>query len=473
MIISLPDDVISEPSEQTKLSSESLGSAPILSHSISCPAAFGLTDFLRHFPDARHSYWECKSEPLAFAGAGTVIALEAHGPDRFAAIREQAKELFQRIVRMDRGLPSAVEPRLFGGCAFDPDFRPDEVWSAFSPTAFSLPHYQLTRIEGQSWLTVNQPLKPHQEIEQAVDQVRRKAADLRARLGNSTHAENHHPGQPSPVVDSPIKFPGWERIVSEATRRIRAGDLDKVVLARSCHIRFSQPPDLPDVLERLGASYPDCYRFLIEPRPGHAFYGATPELLVAVSGSTLKMAALAGSTPRGGTAEEDAAFGQALMENPKERHEHALVVRGMRESLAGVAHSLNLPAQPTLHRLPYIQHLYTPIGGRLADGHDLLDVVAALHPTPAVGGIPQETALQLIADLEPTSRGWYAGPVGWIDGQGNGVFAVAIRSAVSAESETRLYAGAGIMADSDPQKEWQETEIKFRPMLHALQGATR
>ena len=260
----------------------------------------------------------------------------------------------------------------------------------------------------------------------------------------------------------------WRRLVNDAVRRIHLGELDKVVLARTCDVQMDRDVDPTEVLARLERRYTGCYRFLVEPAPGHAFFGATPELLVEVAGASLNTVAMAGSVPRGNSADADAAFAREIMTSLKERQEHAFVVDAIETSLRPLVTELDVPEQPVLRRLHNIQHLQTVIRGRLAQGAGVLEAVEALHPTPAVGGVPRLPALQMIADEEPVPRGWYASPVGWMDLQGNGVFGVAIRSAVSVGSQARLYAGAGIVADSDAEREWEETELKFRPMLEAL-----
>ena len=179
--------------------------------------------------------------------------------------------------------------------------------------------------------------------------------------------------------------------------------------------------------------------------------------------------ALAGSTARGSTPDEDHALGTALLADPKELQEHAFVVRALREALAPDCLALTLPAEPTLVRMPNVQHLHTPVDGVLRRDACILDLVERLHPTPAVGGVPQGTILERIRACEEFDRGWYAGPVGWVDARGGGDFAIAIRSALmtslaAGPSGVRLYAGCGIVAASDPEAEYRELRLKLRPL---------
>ena len=217
-------------------------------------------------------------------------------------------------------------------------------------------------------------------------------------------------------------------MIQQATRRIHSGEFEKVVLSRTSHAEINVPLFLPKILARLAARYPDCYRFLIEPEPGKAFFGATPELLANVTSRHLHTVALAGSTPRGKTWQEDQQLGRQLLANPKERSEHELVVRALRENLTPMCSVLDIPETPELCLLNNIQHLLTPVMGQLLNGKGIVPVVEALHPTPALGGTPRGVALPVIEELEPLPRGWYGAPIGWLNPNGDGEFAVAIRS---------------------------------------------
>jgi menaquinone-specific isochorismate synthase len=239
-------------------------------------------------------------------------------------------------------------------------------------------------------------------------------------------------------------------------------------LARAFEIRFAQRVNVENALRFLSDHYANCYRFLFEPRPYHAFYGATPEQLIRVEGKQFMTMGLAGSIRRGQQPDEDDLLAERLLTDPKERLEHDLVVQMIREKLAPLACILNVADTPRILRLSNIQHLYTPITGELCEPIGVLPLVELLHPTPAMGGTPSEAALQFIHDIEPVPRGWYASPIGLISAKLDGEFGVAIRSAVSEERRVWLYAGTGIVANSQPQKEWDETTLKFRPMLNAL-----
>ena len=236
---------------------------------------------------------------------------------------------------------------------------------------------------------------------------------------------------------------------------------------------LKQDLDVDAALNILNDEYADCYRFLFEPRPGHAFLGATPELLVRVKGHTLVTMALAGSQRRGRDAAEDAELERDLINSAKDQHEHLLVINDLRTRLQSQVSpsqeggGLQIGKTQSL-KLRNIQHLFTPVQAALQQAKGVLPELALLHPTPALGGMPREAANQFIRAAEPVTRGWYAAPIGWLDANLDGEFAVAIRSAVVQRERAWLYAGCGIVAGSEPQKEWDETALKFKPMLRAL-----
>ena len=260
--------------------------------------------------------------------------------------------------------------------------------------------------------------------------------------------------------------------VAMATRKIRGGSLRKVVLARSMLVDAGRELDLKQLLWRLRAVDPDCYAFatpLAGLGPGAALVGATPELLVRRRGPRVEATPLAGSAPRYGDPDRDRASAGALFRSDKDREEHAVVVEDVARVLGAFCNDLERPHEPELFGTANVWHLATPCRGRLHDPSvGALDLVAALHPTPAVAGTPRDAALDVLGELEAIDRGGYAGPVGWVDAEGDGEFAIALRCAEITGKTARLFAGAGIVADSVPEAELDETERKFRALLDSL-----
>ena len=277
-------------------------------------------------------------------------------------------------------------------------------------------------------------------------------------------------GDQQPAIRTPVndQTGPWERQVRGIVQAIRQGAVQKVVLARELHLRAPDDFDVDVALRRLAGASGHCTLFAMHIGSA-CMIGATPERLVRLQGRTVQVDCLAGSTARGDSEPADRRLGEALLHSDKERREHGLVVRALREALASHCLSLRVPDDaPRLLRLPDVQHLHTPLQGALPADSSILDLAARLHPTPGVGGVPRPEALNLIREQEPLGRGWYAGPIGWTDAHGGGEFVVGIRSALVRGSEAWLYAGCGIVAGSDPRSEYEESCLKLRPMLAAL-----
>ena len=396
---------------------------------------------------------------LEIAGGGRAAWLTASGSDRFEQLRSEAERLFDRVQHAG---PPVTRPRLIGGFAFDTTRPTDDRWAGFPPAGFVLPTRQVSRWNGDTYLTVNriEPEADPMAVETDLDRFAASLANLPT-MGPS--------GGP-PGIESTRRLTSrseWAGMVNSALRRIRRGELTKVVLATAMEVDLASPIDIPALLERLRRTYPDCYRILIQPVHGQSFFGPSPERLVAKRGDTVETEALAGSVGRGETPERDDTLAASLRDSPKLQHEQDLVVEAIRRRLK--------PLGPvTMHdrdvrRLATIQHLRTPISATLDEPLHVLSLVERLHPTPAVGGVPPDQAMETIRRTESFDRGWYASPVGWFDADGNGEFAVAIRSGLAKGRRATLFAGNGIVADSDPDDEWDEIHPKYRPILDELE----
>jgi menaquinone-specific isochorismate synthase len=266
--------------------------------------------------------------------------------------------------------------------------------------------------------------------------------------------------------DGSLSAPEWEQAVAAAVRRITHGDLRKVVLARDLYASADGPIDARVLLRRLAARYPDCFTFACA-----GLVGATPELLIRRNGRKVSALVLAGTMPRGATAAEDAELAAALLGSAKDNEEHGYAVVSLHEAIAPLCQALRMAPRPELLRFANLQHLGTWVHGTLAADHSALAIAAALHPTAAVGGTPAKAAVELIRELEKMDRERYAGPVGWVDADGNGEWGIALRCAQLAGNRARLFAGCGIVAGSDPTAELAEAQVKFRPMQTALEQA--
>ncbi|GAB4140357.1 MAG: hypothetical protein Fur0046_15880 [Cyanobacteria bacterium J069] len=265
-----------------------------------------------------------------------------------------------------------------------------------------------------------------------------------------------------------LEINDFQKAVTSALHSIHKNHLQKLVLSHAVDVISRRPFEWLFSLHNLRQIYPDCCIFSVNQGTGKTFIGASPERLVSVRNQQLTTDALAGSAPRGRTAREDAAFAQLLMSTPKEQHEHQVVVDFLRDRLFQLGLSPQLPAAPDLLRLSNIQHLHTPIHAHLPAGLHPLELVDALHPTPAVAGLPRDIACEEIRRYEGFGRSLYAAPLGWVDAAGNAEFIVGIRSAMLGGDRARLYAGAGIVAGSDPARELAEVKLKLQALLKAL-----
>lgn len=434
--------------------------------------------------------WMQPSQDFSMVGVGAAVVLQSSGTNRFARIAAQRTELLSHaLIETDPALDGlqtianssdgqtqinpGLTPTFFGGFRFDAQYPADNRdprWQSFGDARFVLPQLTLTQTADHAVLTFAVMVNPMTDADDTTndlldlaDQVvypfiSRKTA---ARPGNLCLTD---------VQDSDT----WQATVRTAADRIAAESPDsvglrKVALARSIHATRSGGFDLTESLRSLSAQYPDCYVFAIG-QTDTTFIGATPERLMQLVNGHFQTMSLAGSARRGSTPETDAQLSAALLRSAKDLEEHAQVVAALAEMLHDYAEELTIPAAPGLLQLKNVQHLWTPIHGQLSADHTLLDLVARLHPTPAVGGRPQQAAVDFIREHEGMDRGWYAAPIGWIDANGNGEFAVALRCALVQKYQAVLYAGCGIVGSSDPAREFAETNLKFRPMIAALGG---
>jgi menaquinone-specific isochorismate synthase len=332
-----------------------------------------------------------------------------------------------------------------------------------------LPKVELMGGQAGGVLTLRRLVDSPADIEEACRKLQEESEQfLFSFLGDSGAGESNGGKVPKTKVETGEGE--WTRMVQSALDRISQGDLSKVVMARALTVAFPEEIDPVAVAMSLWDGNPGAHVFLFEPSEGHALVGAAPETVATVASGTFQATAVAGSIPRGDTQEEQTALAGALLNSEKDLREHRVCVEDMVARLETVSEEIQAEEEPHVLTLSAIQHLETLITSRLRNDETVLSSLRALHPTPAVCGFPRDRALSHLAESEPFSRGWYAGPVGWFDGEGDGVFVPALRSAVGSGKEWRLFAGAGIVAGSDPEKEWAETRIKFQPVLRALSG---
>jgi menaquinone-specific isochorismate synthase len=421
--------------------SRETSSAPLVVRTVALelPTSASLLDML---PEDHPVTWLRRGDGLV--GCGIAAEIRTSGPNRFRDANAWWREITARaIVRNDVDEPGSGLVA-FGTFAFADD--PGQERSGQSTLV--VPEVILGRRGDTSWLTTVSSVG-------GLDQL-----DRRLELATTP---------PPPVdvsfADGAMNGEQWMGVVAEAVGRINDGDLEKVVLARDLVATAAEPIDVRWPLRRLAEDYPTCWTFHVD-----GMFGATPELLVRRERGLVTSRVLAGTIRRTGDDARDLTLAARLARSSKDLEEHEYAVRSVAEALEPHCSSMNVPEAPFVLHLPNVMHLATDVAGVVHDAATVtsLELAAALHPSAAVGGTPTPDATALIAELEGMDRGRYAGPVGWMDADGDGEWGIALRSAVIEGSTVRLYAGCGIVADSDPGAELAETQGKFVPVRDAL-----
>ena len=413
-------------------------------------------------PEQRHFYFEKSGQQEAVLAIDTAIELQTEGKNRFVT----AKEFIHSVSTHTSQLGEVDIP--FSGahffCSFSFFDQQLQANPAFPAASVFLPRWQVSRQADRCTIVANvvidQALDPERtaiqiwQKFQTIRAVKHQAIDFATGLNKFVRKDFSHTNH-------------FRKSVLSALKSIQKNQLHKIVLAHALDVTSPIPFNLVNSLNNLRRLYSNCYIFSTSNGQGQTFIGASPERLVRIHNQRLETDALAGSSPRGRTAIDDAQLGDRLLSSQKETHEHQVVIDFIADHLRELGIS---PQQLSarLLQLPNIQHLHTPIRAIVPPEVHLLDVVAKLHPTPAVAGVPRELACEQIRYYEQFERSLYAAPIGWVDHRGNGEFAVGIRSALLDGCQARLFAGAGIVAGSNPDQELTEVELKLQALLAAL-----
>jgi isochorismate synthase len=400
------------------------------------------------------------------AGSGATAKLTGRGPSRFAQLRDAARTFWPRVCTRSFGNSNHV-PTLVGGAAFVEDPPDLEPWSDFAVDTFTLARWGYRRERDNAHLTVSvraDELAHPKQVNEIIDEawrllaaLEREAATTMIQKPEINAAAVHHmsPGE-------------WTEYIDAVQAAIASGRFDKIVAARRCVVNLPNKLEDTAFMARLFAAYADCTHFALT-RPEVTFLGVTPETLLRRRGSALTTHALAGTVRVTNDLWDDSSAAVAeLGRSSKNLDEHAYVVRKITDDLARVSKRVEYANVPQTRRVRDLIHLQTPISCELRDGVDVFELVEMLHPTPAVSGCPAKEAALWLRDNEPIERGLYTGTVGWFDPEGNAEFAVAIRCGVLTERRVHIYAGAGIVKDSDADAEYRETGAKMAPILRAL-----
>ncbi len=414
-------------------------------------------------PGELHFYAERPNIQTTIAGAEAVLTHEASGPDRFASVQRFIDDVLTRTIAVGDVDAPFGGPHFFGAFTFLDEVEPG---AAFPAARVFVPRWQVARAGDVTTAVANLLVTPDADLATLAERVWRAH-------GKFKHFDYGTKPSNGPVARGTFQTTeagDFRAAVAGGLTAISSGHVKKIVLARAQDMQADAPLHPLRLLNGLRERFPECYSFSVANGRGHSFIGASPERLVRVSKGVLETEALAGSARRGIGASEDATFGSGLLESEKDLREHRHVLDSIVRRLEPLGFKPQFPATPGLRKLANVQHLHTPVTAVMPPDVHLLDALARLHPTPAVGGSPREEAVARIRDLERFPRGLYAGAIGWLNCRGGGEFLVGIRSALIEGNTARVYAGAGIVDGSDPEREYAETELKFRAMRDALLG---
>ena len=424
--------------------------------------------FLQKFTaeDTVYFYWENPNKKEAIAACGITKKSIINSEARFEKTQDFINSCFPQIISQGEVTLAASDPKIFCSFSFFSDSSSKN--QDFAPATVFLPRFQLIKKSKKCFLVINYPLNNLQEKSIIIDKINHKLATIDWQQQESLFAKEPTASKwDNQNIFSLEKSQNFRKVVSSALESIAANEFSKIVIAQATDITSPIPFRVIQSLHNLRERHPDCYVFSIANGEGKNFIGASPERLVSIQNRQLVTDALAGSAPRGKTNSEDVHWSNLLLRSRKEKREHQAVSDFIIERLRKMGLKPHqLPLQ--LLRLSNIQHLWTPIYAHLPKDIEPLDIVAQLHPTPAVAGVETEIACERIRHYENFDRSLYAAPLGWIDNQGNSEFIVGIRSALIEGQNARLYAGAGIVSGSNPDKEFIEIQLKLQSLLTAL-----
>ena len=455
-------------SNQPKIASLTVAIAPVAPWAVL--AALGRAD--------QRSFYYAPPKSPATVGIGTAVDCISAGPRRFEKAQAFVHFWQHQLIYADSSataLRQAPRGHFFCSATFFEEATvkrstkgiPTAEQSDFEPAYVFVPAVQVTERADGAAVTFNCLMTATTDLDRTVTQIYRQLQQL---IETDFAVQRQAPYQVNQCVTKGVA--DFERAVMAALQQVHSGQLHKVVLADVMDVVAPQAVDVGRSLQTLRHNHPDCTVFSMGNGRGQFFMGASPERLLSITGGQLVTDALAGSAPRSKTYGIDMQLAQSLLSSDKERYEHRVVVEFIVQQLRSLGLTPDYKATPKLLQLLHIQHLHTPISAALSNQHrqtvSPFAILAKLHPTPAVAGVPREQACQLIRQYETFDRGLYAAPLGWIDTEGNSEFIVGIRSALIDGCKARLYAGAGIVAGSEPAKELAEIKLKLQTLLNAL-----
>lgn len=436
-------------------------------HLISMTKQIESIDLLRLFEGAKQAgrdrtYWSSTDDDFTIVGIGSAYEIAAQG-NHFEETKRAWQALLKRSFIHNPFEVAGTGVLALGGMTFDPNKEQTSLWEKFGQSLFVVPIYTVVQHQETFYFTYTQTVDEDSvkgDIAQHISNAEEQIIEWAKTVHDSVHVEV--------IEKEEIAAKKWIEDVKQAIDDIQAEKANKIVLAREMRIQLNRQAEVGQMLKKLHHLQTNCYIYAFE-RGSDCFIGATPERLVRIDGDQLLSTCLAGTAPRGKTAEVDEEIRTGLLNDPKNLEEHAYVVQMITDAIRPYCINVKTAEGPVVRPLKNVQHLYTPVTAHVKKGYHLFDFVEQLHPTPALGGVPTDVSLAFIRKQESLDRGWYGAPIGWLDSNQHGEFAVGIRSALVQNDVVSLFAGCGIMKDSDPLEEFEETSIKFLPILSVLE----
>jgi len=401
-------------------------------------------------------YWSIAEQQITFLAYNPIYNIKVNGEQRVELTGEQINSLKENFIKNWEEYDLTDIPLFFGGLKFAPNQK-SEVWKDFSDSDWFIPRFLFLNKNGKYYLIVNYFYNEigesgfENELREILNTIENCKTYSTANVLNNVSIINYK------------EHNSWNEKVLLALENISKGAIKKIVLSREVEWDLSGSINLSSILKILGERYPKCYVFAFK-RNDSIFFGASPEKLAKISKGWIEADALAGSISRGKTDEEDKRLESELLNSKKNLHEQYAVVEFITSSLEKISDEIIYNEQPVIRKLPNIQHLWTPIRAKIKNKMPLFSILKELHPTPAICGAPWMNALKSITEMEEHDRGLYAGIVGWLSFENEAEFAVAIRTALYKEKKIFAYAGCGIVEGSEPQEEFNETELKLKPI---------
>jgi len=410
-------------------------------------------------------YWNKPKIKEEFLGIFPLFEINEFGTQRIEKTGSKINNLQTNFISNWSEYDIRNIPLVMGGIKFAPNQK-SKTWAEFSDSDWFIPEVILLKEKSQFFFVFNFLVKDNnsakiiEKLDYKINSTLKFIHDTNRFLKQAIIKKKY---------SQPVEK--WYSIINTALNKISRGELKKTVLSREVRLVLNDNPSITKMLQKLSDNYPGCYIFAFKKNKS-VFIGASPEKLVKISKKVLEIDALAGSVARGKTEAEDRELEEFLLHSEKNINEQTAVVTFIKDLLTKISADIKFTEKASIRKLPNIQHLWTPITAELQNGYMLFDVLKALHPTPAICGTPWNVARDNILELEEHDRGLYSGNIGWFNFDGDGELAVGIRSALVKENKIYAYAGCGIVKGSEPQSEFEESEIKLRPILSLFDDET-